>query len=109
MIKELALFNASVIVLFSLYSLLEIHKRSYIFYTLKSETAVVLSETTVCKLDQCRLCSLSGFCGSTPEGNLTLEKGAIYDWLSSTCEIEELGLPVFLIYDFISLCLFQKV
>lgn len=43
MMAELALFNASVDVLFSMYSLLEIHKRRYILYTVKSETSVVLS------------------------------------------------------------------
>lgn len=34
MMEEIALFNASVIVLFSMYSLLKIHKHSYILYIL---------------------------------------------------------------------------
>lgn len=37
--------------------------------------------------------------GLTPEGNLTLEKEAVCDWLSSTCVTEELRSSVFSIYD----------
>lgn len=50
MMTELAQIYASVVVLFSMYSLLETHKHRYILYTLKSEAAVVL-RWRLCKLE----------------------------------------------------------
>lgn len=65
----------------------------------------VIYGTTVCQSDL-----FEWFLkGTTPEGKLALEKRAIYDWLSSTCEIEELRFPVLRIYDFVCFCLFYKV
>lgn len=42
LMTELAQFYASVVVLFSMYNLLETHKHRYIFYSLKSENSCCL-------------------------------------------------------------------